>query len=375
MGIQEIQAKSILRRHKKIDSWFVSRCGMNLYRGCLHACTYCDGRAEKYNVEGEFGRDVAVKVNAPAILERELDPARKRKPFKPGFLILGGGVGDSYQTVEKQYGLTRKALELLHRFQHPVHVLTKSTLVERDLDLIKKIDDQTSVIVSMSFSSVDDEISAEFEPNVPAPSLRLKTLVRFKREGLATGMFLLPVLPFVTDTAERIEASVHAAKEAGVDFVIFGGLTLKEGRQQSFFLERLREKYPHLTEPYVNLYPGHEWGQADGRYYDSIYATFHEVAKDLKMPKRIPPAFFRGVLDQNDLVVVLLEHIDYFLKSERRSSPFGYAALSISRLREPVASHKGKLQRLRGIGPYVEKVIHEILETGHASLYDRLSGA
>ncbi len=65
MSIQEIQAKSILRRHKKIDSWFVSRCGMNLYRGCLHDCVYCDGRAEKYRVEGEFGKDVEVKINAP----------------------------------------------------------------------------------------------------------------------------------------------------------------------------------------------------------------------------------------------------------------------------------------------------------------------
>lgn len=374
MAINEIQAKSILRRHKKIDSWFVSRCGMNLYRGCLHDCTYCDGRAEKYKVEGEFGRDVAVKINAPAILERELDPARRRKPFRPGFIILGGGVGDSYQAVEKQYGLTRRALELIYRFKHPVHVLTKSTLVARDLDLLKKIDERTRAIVSMSFSSVDDAISAEFEPNVPSPNQRLKTLARFKRAGLAAGMFLLPVLPFVTDKAEQIEAAVRAAKETGLDFVIFGGLTLKEGRQQDFFLDRVRQKFPGLADKYVELYPGHRWGLPQGRYCDSIHAAFNRIAHAYKIPTRIPPAFFQDMLDVNDLVVVFLEHIDYFLKSEGRSSPYGYAAISVSRLQDPLGSQKGGLQRLRGVGPHVERVIHEILETGHSSLYDRLSG-
>jgi hypothetical protein len=209
---------------------------------------------------------------------------------------------------------------------------------------------------------------------VPSPKSRLKTLEKFKKEGLATGMFLLPVLPFVTDTPQQIESSVQAAHEIGVDFIIFGGLTLKEGRQQSYFLNRVQEKYPDLAEEYVDLYPGHQWGQANRRYYDSIYTTFNNVAKAYQMPQRIPPALFQDLLDMNDLVVVLLEHIDYFLKSKGRSSPYGYAAFSVSRLEEPVASHRGKLQRLRGIGPHVERVIHEILETGQSSLYKQLSG-
>ena len=94
MAITEIHAKSILRKQKKIDSWFVSRYGMNLYRGCTHNCVYCDGRAEGYYVEGEFGKDLEVKVNAVDILRRELDPARKRKPFGSGFIFMGGGVTD-----------------------------------------------------------------------------------------------------------------------------------------------------------------------------------------------------------------------------------------------------------------------------------------
>ncbi len=93
--IREIQAESILRRHKKIDSWFISHYGLNLYRGCSHNCVYRDGRAEKYRVEGNFGRDIHVKVNTPAVLLRELDSRRKRTPMPGSFMLLGGGVCDA----------------------------------------------------------------------------------------------------------------------------------------------------------------------------------------------------------------------------------------------------------------------------------------
>lgn len=111
--IKEIEAKSILRKHKKIDSWFISYYGMSLYRGCAHNCVYCDGRSEGYYVNGEFGKDVEVKVNAIDILRRELDPRRKRTPLKRSFIMVGGGVGDSYQPIEKKYELTRNALQLM----------------------------------------------------------------------------------------------------------------------------------------------------------------------------------------------------------------------------------------------------------------------
>lgn len=93
---REVNARSLLRKHKKVESWFLTRYGMNLYRGCAHNCVYCDGRSEKYQVDGEFGREITVKINAIDLLRRELDPHRRRTPLKPGFIGLGGGVGDSY---------------------------------------------------------------------------------------------------------------------------------------------------------------------------------------------------------------------------------------------------------------------------------------
>ncbi|MFH1073896.1 MAG: radical SAM protein [Candidatus Firestonebacteria bacterium] len=371
--IEEIQAKSILRRHKKIDSWFLSRYGMNLYRGCTHDCVYCDGRAEGYYVEGEFGKDISVKVNAPDILKRELDPKGKRVPLKRGFIILGGGVGDSYQPIEKKYQLSRKALELLLEYGFPVHILTKSALVERDLDIIKEINLKSKAIMSFSFSSADEKISSIFEPNVPSPADRLKTISLFKKEGIKCGMFLLPVIPFVTDKPGMMEETIKKAKETGVDFIIFGGLTLKEGRQKEYFISVLKKQYPELIPEYNNIYKGNEWGMAAQEYYKSMNMQFNVIAKKYKMPVRIPAGILKDIIGENDLTVIILEHIDYFLKIEGKSSPFGYAAYSISQLKEPLSSIKGELKKIKGVGESTEKIILEILKTRTSSYYEKLA--
>ncbi|VUT27018.1 MAG: Radical SAM superfamily protein [Candidatus Methanolliviera sp. GoM_oil] len=227
--IRKIEAKSISRKYKKIDSWFISCYGMNLYRGCTHNCIYCDERSEGYYVDGEFGK-VAVKVNAIDVLRKELDPNKKR--FRRSFVMVGGGVGDSYQPIEEKYKLTRKSLQLMYEYNYPVHMLTKSTLIRRDIDILRKIDERSRAIVSFSFSSVNDEISAIFEPGVPPPTERLETIGFFKKEGFACGMFLLPVIPFITDTTELIEDTVKKGVEAGVDFIIFGGDDVKGGEAE-----------------------------------------------------------------------------------------------------------------------------------------------
>lgn len=373
MSIKEVKAKSILRKHKKIESWFISHYGMNLYRGCSHNCVYCDGRAEGYYVDGEFGKDVVVKVNAIDILQRELSPKRKRTPFKRSFIMVGGGVGDSYQPIEKEYQLTRKALQLIHQHNFPVHMLTKSTLIKRDIDILKKINEKNRVIISFSFSSVDDKISAVFEPGVPSPTERLKTLAFFKNNGFACGMFLLPVIPFITDTPELIEGAIKKAVEVGLDFVIFGGMTLKQGKQKDFFFNILKKHYPKITTEYENIYTGDKWGNTTGEYYSSINQTFNTIAKTYKIPRRIPVSLFKDILSEDDLVIVILEHIDYFSKLEGRPSPYGYAAYSISKLKEPLRLMRGDLQKIKGVGKTTERIILEILDIGTSSYYKKLS--
>ncbi len=324
-------------------------------------------------MEGEFGKDVAVKINAVEILARELDPDRKRSPFKQSFIMAGGGVGDSYQPAEEKYQLSRKTLELLYKYNFAVHVLTKSTLIMRDMDILKDINKQRKAVISFSFSSVDNRISSIFEPGVPPPDERLKTLALFKKQGFTCGMFLLPVIPFVTDTKGLIEQAVKCGAEIGVDFIIFGGMTLKQGRQQEYFFNTLKSHYPEQLSGYRSIYPGDKWGQATTAYYSRINRTFSRIADRYKIPKRMPLSVFKDILSENDLVIVLLEHIDYFLKLQGGSSPLGYAAYSISKLKEPLLEIKEKLLQIKGVGRSTEAIILEILETGSSAYYRKLA--
>jgi DNA repair photolyase len=372
MKVKEIEAKSILRKQKKIDSWFVSRYGMNLYRGCTHNCVYCDGRAEKYNVEGEFGEEVAVKVNALEVLERELDPRRRRIPLKKSFYMIGGGVGDSYQPAEEEHRLTRGVLSMMSERSLPVHMLTKSTLISRDLDLLKEIDQKSRAIVSFSLSSADDEISAIFEPGVPPPSERLETIARFKGEGLSCGVYLMPVIPFVTDSPELMEQTVRRIVEAGVDFIVFGGMTLKQGRQQDYFLRVLKSRFPHLVAKYRHLYTGRKWGEASRGYYQIIENRFKNAMQGSGVAKRLPLFLFRDIIDVDDRIIVILEQLHYLLEHEGRKTRFGSAAYAISKFKEPIAASVSHLRRIRGIDAATEELVNEILETGTSAQYERL---
>jgi DNA repair photolyase len=316
----EIHAKSILRKMRKVDSWFLAGCGMNLYRGCAHDCSYCDGRAEKYQVQGSFGTDIQVKVNAVDVLRRELGVqsrgqaelwpgSRQRRggfgaDVPGGFILLGGGVGDSYQPAEKVHGLARCVLELLAESSLPVHVLTKSTLVLRDTDLLERIARTAGALVSFSLSSADDSLSAVFEPGASPPSERLRAISSLRSRGINTGVFLVPVLPFLTDDEQSLETSVAAAAAAGAMYVVFGGMTLKPGRQKDHYMEILARKRPDLVPGCRELYGSAEsarWGNPPGAYQAAVTARFARAARRHSMPVRIPLDLAAGVLDGQEM--------------------------------------------------------------------------
>jgi DNA repair photolyase len=377
VAVTEITAKSLIRRQKRPDSWFVASIGMNLYRGCRHDCVYCDGRAERYYVEGEFGRDVAVKVNAPELLRREVDPARRRKPLPGGYLLLGGGVGDSYQPAEEHYRLSRRALEILAEFRYPVEVLTKSTLVLRDLDLLERINRQRRALVCFSLSSADEGLSRVFEPGVPSPLARLEAMAAFKAAGIPCGLFLLPIIPGVSDSARLIEETMQRAKTAGARFVVFGGMTLKEGRQRAHFLSVLEGCRPELVERYRNLYPGDPWGRARDPYDGELNRRCGVLARRAGLPPRMPPALWADLLDDRERVAVILEHLDYLLRlPDPATGPtaYGRAARILARLAVPPPASPAWDTLPPGISPEAAEVIREILRTGGSALYDRLMG-
>jgi DNA repair photolyase len=376
MAVDAIHAKSLLLTRKRSDSWFVARYHMNIYRGCVHDCAYCDGRAESYRVSGEFGRDVKVKVNAPELLARELDPAGRRKPKTPdSYVLVGGGVGDSYEAIERKQGLTRRVLEVLAARAFPAHVLTKSSLVERDFDLLEKIHARRGAIVSMSFSTADDALAAVFERGASPPSARLATLKRAKALGFGAGIYLMPVLPGISDDVASLAAMLSGARDAGVDFMLFGGLTLKPGRQLEHFLGVLREHDPALVSQYRRIYGrAGRYGNpvGDGEAYRLVHRRFAVLSKRAGIARRIPTRLFRQILPDNERVAVVLENLDYLCRLEGRPERFNRVAQAVASFSEPLGNLRADLASHPAIGRSMSGLIAEILDTGSSRLHDLL---
>jgi DNA repair photolyase len=268
--------------------------------------------------------------------------------------------------------LSRQALEIIAEFGYPVQVLTKSTLVRRDLDLLRQINRHSRALVCFSISSVDEQISRIFEPGVPSPRERLETLKYLKAQGVPCGLFLLPVIPYVTDDDDLIERALQEAMDIGVDYLIFGGMTLKEGRQSSHFLNTLSRHRPELLPEYRKIYGGDRWGQATGEYYRRLHGRFWEIAAKYEVPLRMPPELYSDLLDDRDRAVVILEQMDYLFRLRGKRSAYGYAARTVARLQEPLSELLQPGNQLRGISAKASTLIREIVTTGTAKEYEQL---
>ena len=371
MNYKEIKTKTLLKKNKKIDSWFLSRYSMNLYRGCEHDCIYCDGRSEKYYVDGIFNKDISIKINAVELLEKELNT--KKKPLKKGFILIGGGVGDSYQQAEKDFEITRNILKLLNNYDFPIHILSKSTLLKRDIDILKNINHKNPVIISFSLSSSDDRISKIFEPNTSSSSERLRLIEHLKKEGFSCGVYYMPIIPFVTDSSNMIDSTLKDIKKSGADFVIFGGMTLKNGIQKEYFMNTLKDFDKSLIDKYKNIYDDNDkWGNANFKYYEMINNLFRNHIKKYGIAKRIPFYIYNDILDENDKIIVILEHLDYLARLNGSNSSYGFAANTISKIDEPISKYKDMLKSFNGIGNVTERIILEILSTGRCKYYEKL---
>ena len=182
--IKEIQSKTILNHVKQPEPYFGLKYNLNLYRGCQHQCIYCDSRSECYQIEN-FA-DIHVKVNAIDLLTDALP--RKRVRGTIGF----GSMNDPYMPIERQYQLTRRALEVIAQHQFPVHMITKSDLVLRDLDLLREIN-QIYASVSFTITAADDELAKKVEPGAPPSSARFAAMRTLADAGIHTGIIVMPV--------------------------------------------------------------------------------------------------------------------------------------------------------------------------------------
>ena len=245
--------------------------GMNVYRGCQHGCIYCDARSSCYQMDHLF-EDIAVKENAPELLEGALK-SRRRKG-----MIGTGSMSDPYMPLEEKLGLTRRCLEIIHRQGFGATVLTKSDLILRDLELYRAIHLQAKAVVQMTLTTLDDRLSRLIEPNVCPSSRRVEVLRAFRDAGVPTVVWFCPVLPFLTDTRENILSIVEACRDAGVKGIIWygPGVTLRDGDREYFYAQ-LDRKFPGLKEAYIRTYgASYEVNSPNSRELNRL---FHETCE------------------------------------------------------------------------------------------------
>ncbi len=244
--IKEIRAKLLLSDVGQPDRLYGRRYNMNLYRGCQHRCIYCDSRSECYRIQN-FDGEVLAKTNAIELLKKEL--ARK---FVRG-TIGTGSMNDPYQPAEARLNLVGQALAVIADAGFPVHIITKSDMVLKDLDTLCRINEQYAA-VSFTITTADDGLGKQVEPGAPAVSARLKAMRVLADHGIYTGVTMVPILPFIEDDEENIEGIVRKAHEHGAAYIIpVFGVTLRD-RQRVYFYDRLDESFPGLRARYQEAY-------------------------------------------------------------------------------------------------------------------------
>jgi DNA repair photolyase len=276
--IREIQAKVLLSHVKQPDPWFGLRYNMNLYRGCQHRCIYCDSRSECYQID-HFDDEVLVKANAIALLREELASKRQR-----GTIGLGS-MNDPFMPLDAKTHLTRRALEVIAEFRFPVHLITKSDQVLRDIDLIRHIA-HTYASVSFTITTTDDTLAAKIEPGASRPSERLRAMQTLAENGIQTGVTMMPILPFIEDNEDNIEAIVAQTAAAGGCYIIpWMGMSMRD-RQRAYYYAKLDEHFPGLRRRYEQTYGGRY--ECNSPRSEALWPFFEDCCRHYGIATQIP---------------------------------------------------------------------------------------
>jgi len=259
-----IQVKSILNKTKRRDPWFLDDYTINPYSGCSFNCLYCYIRGSKYGTHME--EKLSVKGNAVELLEKQLAARARRQQY--GIIVLSSAT-DPYLQFEAKEQLTRRILEVILKYRFPVHIITKSDLVIRDLDIIRQIN-ETAILpydlagklahkafITFSFTTLDDAISHIFEPGATPPSLRLQTMKHCLAAGFHSGVSMMPLLPYITDTTESLEHMLSTFSAVGARYVFPATITLfgnEPADSKTLVFRAVEKHYPHLLDKYQRLF-------------------------------------------------------------------------------------------------------------------------
>lgn len=268
------KAKSLLSRWNS----------MNIYRGCLHGCIYCDSRSHCYQFTHPF-EDVEIKDNAPELLENILRTKKNK------IMISTGAMSDPYQPYEKQLQLTRKCLELIDHYGFGATIITKSDLVLRDIDLFESINNKSKAVLQMTLTIADEELSKVLEPNVCTSKHRFEVLKEFQKRGIPTIVWITPLLPYLTDTKENMETLLNYCIDAGVKGIICPsvGLTLRDGNRE-YYYKALDHYYPGLSDIYKKKYGNSYQVISDNN--NELMKFFHETCEKHGIMHNVKECFY-----------------------------------------------------------------------------------
>lgn len=241
-----VEAKTIVSGYTEQNSWFGNNYTMNIYKGCCHGCIYCDSRSECYRIDN-FDT-VRAKKDALVLINKELKSKKKKG------IVGTGAMSDPYNPFEGKYCITRGALELINAHGFGVSIATKSSLITRDIDILKKIKSHSPVLAKITITTCDDELCKKIEPNVGEASKRFEAIKKLSDNGIFAGILLMPVLPFLEDNEENILGIIKGAYESGAKFIYPAfGVTLRQN-QRDWYYKKLDENFPGIKQKYLEQF-------------------------------------------------------------------------------------------------------------------------
>ncbi len=272
--------------------------GMNIYRGCSHGCIYCDSRSKCYQFTHTF-EDIEVKRNAPELLEKALRSKRKK------CMIGTGAMSDPYMHCEEKLRLTRKCLEIIHKYGFGVAIQTKSDRILQDIDLLDEINRSAKCVVQFTLTTFDDDLCGILEPNVCNTKRRIEVLEKMQERGIPTIVWLTPILPFINDTEENITAIMNECVRTGVKGIIdFGmGLTLREGDRE-YYYAALDKHFPGLKQRYIRTYGNaYELPSPNAKELTAIYKKICKGNNMMSTPEECF-SFMRDLPEKNPQISI-----------------------------------------------------------------------
>ncbi|CAD5274638.1 MULTISPECIES: radical SAM protein [unclassified Imperialibacter] len=290
-----IQAKSILNKTKRRDSWFLDDYTINPYSGCSFNCLFCYIRGSKYGVHME--EKLAVKENAAALLDKALTLRARKGQY--GYIVLSSAT-DPYLQIEKDTRITRVLLEVILKHRFPLHVITRSDLIVRDFDLLDEIKNQailpsdltglapSGVLITFSFSTTNDAIAHIFEPGATPPSARLNAMARCLSGDFHTGVSLMPLLPYISDTSKHLHEMMGSFQRVGARYVMPASLTLfgnGPSGSKVLVMRAISKHFPDLTEKYRRFFEG-KTAMPD-YYLDALQKKMKELSRQYALPDSI----------------------------------------------------------------------------------------